>query len=122
MTLTAEWVEKAEEDWRVAQSESRLSKAPAYNAICFHAQQCIEKYLKACLHNGEKYFDKTHNLVKLLDQLLVLEAALSSFRKRLQELTTHAVEIRCPGLSADRVMARTSMTTSSSFRKATRKH
>ena len=47
--LTQEWVEKAEEDFRVATREYRARKHPAYNAACFHAQQCAEKYLKARL-------------------------------------------------------------------------
>ena len=46
--LTHEWSQKAEGDYTVAatlwQAESTV-----YDAICFHAQQCIEKYLKAWL-------------------------------------------------------------------------
>lgn len=44
--LTQEWVEKAEGDYRVA-STQRQDAEPVWDAICFHAQQCIEKYLKA---------------------------------------------------------------------------
>jgi HEPN domain-containing protein len=43
--LTAEWVQKAEGDFTVAQKMLRACKNPVYDAVCFHAQQCAEKYL-----------------------------------------------------------------------------
>jgi len=59
--LTREWVEKAEEGYRVARRE-RQAKPPAYSAVCFHAQQCVEKYLKALLQEHESAFSRTHDL------------------------------------------------------------
>ena len=47
--ITLEWIEKAEEDWHVMGNAYRARKNPAYNATCFHAQQCAEKYLKGRL-------------------------------------------------------------------------
>lgn len=47
--LISEWVTKAEEDWRVANREIKVEQEPAYNAVCYHAQQCAEKYMKAFL-------------------------------------------------------------------------
>ena len=44
--LTLEWVEKAEEDFHVAQREGRARKFPSHNATCFHAQQCAEKVIR----------------------------------------------------------------------------
>src|SRR2546428_224026 len=49
--LTREWVEKAEEDFRVARREQG-AKPAAYNAVCFHAQQCVEKYLELLQRKG----------------------------------------------------------------------
>lgn len=43
---TKEWVSKAEGDWRVAQREMAATD-PVNDAVCFHAQQCVEKYLTA---------------------------------------------------------------------------
>jgi HEPN domain-containing protein len=43
--IVDEWVEKAEGDFRTAEREARVRKAPNYDAVCFHAQQCAEKYL-----------------------------------------------------------------------------
>ena len=47
--LTREWIEKAEGDFATAGRELRARKNPNYEAACFHAQQCAEKYLKAIL-------------------------------------------------------------------------
>ena len=47
--LTAEWVQKGEDDFIVTQKMFRARKQPVYDAVCFHAQQCAEKYLKAYL-------------------------------------------------------------------------
>jgi HEPN domain-containing protein len=47
--LTAEWVDKAEGDFDTARRELRVRHRPNYDAVCFHAQQTAEKYLKAFL-------------------------------------------------------------------------
>lgn len=44
-----EWIAKAEGDFRTAQRELAATEAPNYDAVAFHAQQCIEKLLKALL-------------------------------------------------------------------------
>ena len=47
--LSLEWIEKAEGDFHSLECEVRARKHPNYDAACFHAQQCAEKYLKhAC--------------------------------------------------------------------------
>lgn len=46
---TAEWATKAEGDFATAGRELRARKTPNYDAVCFHGQQCAEKYLKAVL-------------------------------------------------------------------------
>ncbi len=40
--LTKEWIKKAEEDHLVMVRESKETPLVA-SAICFHAQQCVEK-------------------------------------------------------------------------------
>src|ERR1035441_6136638 len=44
---TREWVAKAEEDYLAALDLARRRKRPLWSGVCFHAQQCAEKYLKA---------------------------------------------------------------------------
>jgi len=59
--ITLEWVAKAEGDWDSAQREYRARQRPNYDAACFHAQQCAEKYLKARLEEAGIAFSRTHN-------------------------------------------------------------
>ena len=65
--LTLEWIEKAEGDFATAQRELRARKLPNYDAVCFRAQQCAEKYLKAMLQEAGIVFGKTHNLIILFE-------------------------------------------------------
>jgi HEPN domain-containing protein len=51
--LTIEWTQKAEGDLATARRELRACLAPNFDAACFHAQQCAEKYLKALLQEME---------------------------------------------------------------------
>lgn len=97
--ITSEWVARAEEDYRVARRE-RSSDPPAYNAACFHAQQCVEKYLKALLQEQETAFQKVHDLETLMKLCLHVMPELEKHRELLQWLTAFAVEVRYPGTSA----------------------
>lgn len=42
-----EWVDKATGDYHTASRELQVSHEPNFDAVCFHAQQCIEKLMKA---------------------------------------------------------------------------
>src|SRR5712691_4743675 len=95
--LTREWVEKTEGDFATARREGRVRKAPNYDAVCYHAQQCAEKYLKACLQEADMPFGRTHNLPALLDLLLVLDPDLDTLRAHSRALTVFAVDVRYPG-------------------------
>ncbi|HXP61155.1 MAG TPA: HEPN domain-containing protein, partial [Dongiaceae bacterium] len=65
-----EWVRCAEEDFDVAQAPMRRRKRRATNSIGFHAQECVEKYLKARLEEAGHTVPRTHDLVALLQLLL----------------------------------------------------
>lgn len=54
--LTAEWIEKASADLATAGREMRARKDPNYDAVCFHAQQCVEKLLQAALKETGRDF------------------------------------------------------------------
>ncbi len=104
--LTPEWVEKAEADLTTALREYRARKAPNYDAVCFLAQQCIEKYLKARLQESSTPFGKTHNLVELLRQAAPVEPSWSLWEPTIAPLTAFATVFRYPGRSATRDEAR----------------
>jgi HEPN domain-containing protein len=103
--LTREWIQKAEGDFATASREIRVRKSPNYDAVCFHAQQCAEKYLKAILQEAEISFGKTHHLIALLELVLALDPSWELLRSQLQSLNAYSVSIRYPGEAADKVMA-----------------
>jgi len=104
--LTTEWVEKAEKDLATASREFQVRKLPNYDAVCFHSQQCAEKYLKAILQEKNISFGKTHNLTALLDLITPHETAWELMRPNLERLNVFAVQVRYPGESADKTIAR----------------
>lgn len=118
--MTREWVAKAEGDFAMVERESRARKNPNYDGLCFHAQQCAEKYLKARLSEAGIEFAKVHDLVALLEEALRVEPLWEAYRPELAALTDYAVAFRYPGESADRESARTARKDCKSFRKAAR--
>jgi HEPN domain-containing protein len=104
--LTSEWVAKAEGDFATASREIRVRKSPNYDAVCFHAQQCAEKYIKAILQEAEVPFGKTHHLITLLELVLTVDQSWELFRPQLQSLNAYSVSVRYPGELADKTMAR----------------
>jgi len=103
--ITQEWVNKAEGDFATAQRELQVQHMPNYDAVCFHAQQCIEKYLKACLQEENIAFTKTHDLSVLLNLFLPIQPDWERLRPALEALTTFAIEFRYPGVSANQATA-----------------
>ena len=97
--LTLEWVEKAEEDYAIVLLIQR-EQQPMYNSICFHAQQCIEKYLKAWLQEANIPVPRTHDLKELLQLIVPTFPIWHTWESGFSTLTKHAVAIRYPGDSA----------------------
>ncbi len=120
--LTCEWVEKAEGDFATARRELRVRQAPNYDAVCFHTQQCAEKYLKARLQEADIPFGRTHNLPALFALLLPVEPALETLRPHLRALTAFAVGVRYPGESADKAEARDALILCRTVRHCLRLH
>jgi HEPN domain-containing protein len=104
--LTQEWVKKAEADFLSVKRELRLRNRPNLDGACFHAQQCIEKYLKARLQEAERPFPKTHNLIHLLDLLKSIEPMWEAMRPGLNRLNLFSVQFRYPGRDATRDIAK----------------
>lgn len=102
---TLEWIEKAEDDWIVAQRAYRARKHPVYDAACFHCQQCAEKYLKAELNEAGMVIDKTHDLADLLKQVSVFVPSQTGLQLQADFLTGFAVQIRYPGRRATKAQA-----------------
>lgn len=103
--LTAEWVAKAEEDYGLACRERGAASKPSFDAICFHAQQAAEKYLKAVLQERDTPFPRVHDLVALLRLLAPPVASLNAIQPELAVLSQLAVATRYPGYSANSQIA-----------------
>src|SRR5262245_37852782 len=94
------WIYKAEEDYRAALTLARKRKDPVPDNVCFSAQQCVEKYLKAFLVYHRKGFPRTHDLAELLKIALVVDPPLAVTRVNVRELLPYAVTFRYPGKEA----------------------
>ena len=97
---------KAAADLQTAKREARVRRNPNFDAVCFHAQQAVEKMLKARLASMCRDIPRTHDLAQLLDRLLDAEPLWASWRPALDELVAYAVEFRYPGEMATRDMAK----------------
>ena len=104
--ITAEWIEKAEEDWVSLLRSYRARKEPSYNVACFHAQQCAEKYLKARLVEAGAVFPKTHDLALLLTLVQPIEPGWGILQPELDTLNKYAIAYRYPGQSATKADAK----------------
>lgn len=103
--ITLEWIDKAEGDYITAQREARARKYPVFDVAWFHAQQCVEKYLKARLVEAGLAFGKTHNL----SLVLPVEPAWRSLQPALNALNVYAVDYRYSGYSATKTEAQSAL-------------
>jgi HEPN domain-containing protein len=90
------WAALADDDLRVAQHTLDIADQCPYRLVAYHAQQCVEKYLKAYLVFSSVDFPFTHNITRLLE----LCAASSDWAEDLtdaEELTPFAIAARYPG-------------------------
>ena len=94
-----QWVQKAEDDYIVARREAAADPSPSFDAACFHAQQCIEKLMKAVLIARHVLAPRTHDLFELRRLIRTL-FDWSWDDEELQMLTRAAIAYRYPTESA----------------------
>jgi HEPN domain-containing protein len=116
----AEWVSKAEGDFLTAGREMRARKSPNYDAVCFHAQQCAEKYLKAVLQESDKRIPKIHFLLELLAMILDFDTSYEFMKSDLEVLEDYSVRFRYPGHFAEKYEAKAAYTAAETVRKFVR--
>jgi len=117
--LTEEWVGKAEGDFQVAIHEWE-AQDPVYDAICFHSQQCAEKYFKALLQNQGEDPPRTHNLMVLVELIKDNRDFLEK-SEQVGQLEFYAIAFRYPGETADRIDAQEAVEIMKTIRHLTRK-
>ncbi len=93
---TKRWLEYADQDLRLARHAFTLPEAPPYRLIAYHAQQCVEKHLKAYLIFTGVDFPHTHNISYLLE-LIAAHAGWTEELAGAETLTPFAVSARYPG-------------------------
>lgn len=92
--LVQEWVQKGENDLRNA--EVLLREGGTIDAVCFHSQQAVEKYLKALLAFHRLPVRKIHSLVVLTKQIATKEPCLLDFMEGYKTLEAYYIESRYP--------------------------
>jgi HEPN domain-containing protein len=117
---TREWVDKAEADYDAALQLRGSRKKYSRDIVCFHLQQCVEKYLKGRLVEAGIAFPKTHDLERILDLVVATEPLWATFRPALARLTNFAANLRYPGRSALPAEARASLAATTRIRSIVR--
>ena len=92
--LTLERVRKAESDWVVIKRLQQPLIPDVYDPICFHAQQCIEKYLKAWLQEANIRPPRTHELNVLLNLIVPTHPEWGAWQTDFADFQPHAVDVR----------------------------
>jgi len=85
-------LKKANNDLTAA--KATLSTGEALDAVCFHAQQAVEKSLKAILALHEVVYPWRHDLGELLGLVRPLAPEIASFEDQIFRMTPYAVEVR----------------------------
>lgn len=96
LEVVSEWLQKADNDLTTAEHTFGMGPEAPFDTICFHAQQCVEKSLKAVLTRHAIEFGRTHDieaLVRLLPEHLLSDWPLAEQRL----LTVYATVTRYPG-------------------------
>jgi HEPN domain-containing protein len=96
LRLARLWVEKAEEDLFVAVRLLSPDENCPFSTICFHAQQSVEKYVKALLVSMAIAFPKVHDIGELL-KLAPASIEIPLSTEEQEQLTFYATTARYPG-------------------------
>jgi HEPN domain-containing protein len=93
--IVKEWIEKADHD--LGSAKLIYLHLPEYfDTIGFHCQQATEKYLKSMLEHFEIEYQRTHNLVYLLDLLSLKIDIQDEIYDKAILLNGFSVQIRYP--------------------------
>jgi len=85
-------IRKADSDLNAAQI--CLNSGSSFDAVCFHSQQAVEKYLKAYLSAYDLDFPYTHNISEILSLCSDHDASFRQLENIAGDLTEYAVTIR----------------------------
>jgi HEPN domain-containing protein len=95
LELVRQWIERARGDLRSAE-HAMLASPPLTEDACFHAQQVVEKSLKAYLVHRDVDFEWSHRIRYLLNLCVDCDASFTQWREEAEPLTEYAVQFRYP--------------------------
>jgi HEPN domain-containing protein len=119
--LTKEWLLKAEQDFDAANLLMYAGETPIPDYVCFHSQQCAEKYLKAYLQEHGVEFERRHDLMPLLLLCQSVDDEFQQIKKDLSQLDRYAVVVRYPGISIKASAAKAALKSADRVQKFIRK-
>lgn len=96
LRVAAGWLEKADNDLKNASHTLDLGEDCPTDTVVFHAQQCVEKCLKALLVVDAIDFPRTHNVSVLLDLIPASKRPMLAVAEQ-ERLTDYATTTRYPG-------------------------
>lgn len=94
-----DWLRHARSD--LALAGTPRSKDVPLGTLCFHAQQAVEKSIKAVLVHKGIVFPYVHDIATLITLLIDAGLPWPEELNEAAELTPYAVEIRYPGLERE---------------------
>ena len=95
LEVVRSWFKKAENDLINAENTIKMGNPPC-DTICFHAQQCAEKYIKGFLTFNEIYFPKIHSIEDLVELCKQIVPEIESELDNVEILSSYSVEVRYP--------------------------
>jgi HEPN domain-containing protein len=90
------WLAKAENDVLNIENNLAAERVP-WDTVCFHAQQAVEKTMKALLLFHRLPASRTHDLVVLLTECVAVEPSIADLEVDCQTFAPFAVPVRYPG-------------------------
>ncbi len=80
--VSKQWIAKAKNDLLNVDNNLKAEEIP-FDTVCFHCQQAVEKLLKAYLVANSNSYPITHDLILLLEKIIILNASAEVLRNDL---------------------------------------
>ncbi|HBF35923.1 MAG TPA: DNA-binding protein [Firmicutes bacterium] len=96
LDIANEWFKMAELDFNSAKFLLMNMRPAPLEIICYHCEQCAEKYLKGFIALNGGQIIKTHDLVILNKNCLMYSAKCQEIENDCIELTDYGVPMRYP--------------------------
>ncbi len=96
--VAVEWAVKADHDFIAASQLLKMGAGCPTDVVCFHAAQCVEKYMKCSWVCHSLNVPKTHDIERLVGLLPSGKTKLRLSLEKMRLLTEYATNARYPGV------------------------